>query len=393
MKSSFKKLPGSGAELTVEIPLDEFKTYMDREFSALKAGLAVKGFRKGMAPDEMARQVIGHKQIFDGAAERAIKSTLGKVAEENNWTIIDRPNVEIKDDPKSFSYVATLTLFPEINVAGWKKIAEPLRAELAKKKATLTVTHKEESETIEWLRASRATLSPKNSTSEKGDVVEIDMTSSLGSKSHHDRFVLGEGKFMPGFEEKIIGHAVGEKISFSLTAPADYWKKDLRGKEMHFEVTIAGVSSRRLPEPDDAFAQSVGKFTTLTELTTSIKEGILKEKARHEEEVAIEAIIEGVTKAAAIDVPPVMAERSKVQDTSLTDDAARRKVAMYLTIHALAETMGIHPTEEEVSAEIAKYGAGVKDSEPIDSARLHDYIYERIQQEKVYAELLSTNSH
>ena len=391
MKSSFKKLPGSGAELSVEIDLKEFAGYMDREFARAKGELQVKGFRTGMVPDELARQAIGQKELFDAAAERAVKETLASAAEENKWTIVDRPKVEIKDDPKSFSYVATLALFPDADVTGWKKAAEPHRAELAAKKAALAADPKEVADTIRWIRESRAELAAKTEPAEKGDVVDIMMKSTLGDAPHEDRFVMGEGRFMPGFEEQVMGHAAGEKLAFSLTAPHDYWKEELRGKKIDFEVTLREVFARKIPEADDAFAATLGKFANFAELEKNVAEGIKKEKYQRENESATVAILEDIMKRAAIDVPSVMTERIKAQDANLTDDAAKKKIALHIVIHEIAELEGIQPNDEEVAQGIARHHAGARGAEPIDARKLHDYIYERIQQEKTYAELLGTD--
>ena len=46
MQSSFKKLPESAVELTVDIDLIEFKDYYARAFQAAKQGIEIKGFRK-----------------------------------------------------------------------------------------------------------------------------------------------------------------------------------------------------------------------------------------------------------------------------------------------------------------------------------------------------------
>ncbi len=393
MTSSFKKLPGSGVELSVSIDLAEFKAYMDRAFEARRAELAIKGFRPGMVPESLAREAISPKAVFDDAAERAVKVTLAEAAEANDWTIIDRPRIEIKEDPAAFSYVATLSLFPEVDISGYAKIAEKERAALATKKAALAVTDKELEDALLWLRTSRATLAELATPAAKGNVIDIDMTSSEDTKPHHDRFVLGNGHFMPGFEDKLIGVTAEQTLAFALTGPADYWKESLRGKEITFDVTVNKVFDRVLPPADDTFAQSLGSIKTFEELATNMRAGILAEKAQHEDEAAAQKALEAISDAATIDIPAPMIVRIKEQDPSLTDDAAKRKIAQHLVIYEIAEKEGIQPADDEVAKEIAHYNAGAKGPEPVDAKRLHDYIYERIQQKNVYAQLLGTDSH
>ncbi len=390
MKSTFKKLPASAVELTVDIDLTEFKDYYARAFQAAKAGIEIKGFRKGMAPDDVVNGVIDPKRLFDDAAERAIKTTLTDEAEKNAWTIIDRPVIEIKDTDKSFSYIAKFSIFPEVNIEGFDVIAEKERGTLEKKKEKITVKEDEAKEALAWLQNARAEKKETAEGIQLGHVIEITVKSSFAKEAHDDRFVVGKGRFMAGFEDKLIGKKVGETVAFSITGPADYWNEELRSKDVDFNVTINKVYDQILPELDDAFAEKAGKFKTLAELKESIIGGIREEKAHHEEEATCIAALEAAVKKAVIDIPLPMIEKIREQDKEMTEEIAKQKIAMHLVIYAIADKVGIRPTEEEIQTEIAKYGAGASHREngPIDAKKMHGYIYERLQQKKVYDYIL-----
>ena len=303
MQSSFKKLPESAVELTVDIDLIEFKDYYARAFQAAKQSIEIKGFRKGMAPDAVLEGVLDPKCLFDDAAERAVKATLMDETEKNAWTIIDRPIIEIKDTDKSFSYVAKFSIFPSINIEGFEAIAEKERASLEKKKKDVTVKEEETKDALLWLQKA-------------------------------------------------------------------YKKAD---------EDILPI--------DDAFAMKVGKFATLTELQESITIGIRDEKIHHEEEATCIAALEALAKKAAIEIPRPMIEKIREQDKEMTEEVAKKKIATHLVIYAIADKAGIRPTEDEIRTEIEKYGAGAK-PEGIDAKKIHGYIYERIQQKKVYDYIL-----
>ena len=85
-----------------------------------------------------------------------------------------------------------------------------------------------------------------------------------------------------------------------------------------------------------------------------------------------------------------MIEKIREQDKEMTEEIAKQKIAMHLVIYAIADKVGIRPTEEEIQTEIAKYGAGASHREngPIDAKKMHGYIYERLQQKKVYDYIL-----
>lgn len=370
--------------------LVEFKDYYARAFKAAKAGIEIKGFRKGMAPDAVLEGAIDPKHLFDNAAERAIKETLAGEAEKNAWTIIDRPVIEIKDTDKSFSYVAKFSTFPEVNIEGFDAIAEKERVALEKKKEKITVKEDETKEALTWLQNARAENKETDEPAALGRVIEITVKSSFAKEAHDDRFVVGKGRFMAGFEDKLIGKKAGETIAFSIKGPADYWNEELQNKDVDFEVTINKVYNQILPELDDAFAEKAGKFKTLAELKESIMTGIREEKIHHEEEAACIAALEAAVKKAAIDIPQPMIEKIREQDKEMTEEVAKQKIATHLVIYAIADKAGIRPAEEEIQAEIAKYGAGAMRGEngPIDAKKIHGYIYERLQQKKVYDYIL-----
>jgi len=390
MKSTFKKLPASAVELTVDMDLVEFKSYYARAFQAAKANIEIKGFRKGMAPDAVLEGAIDPKKLFDDAAERAIKTTLTDEAEKNAWTIIDRPVIEIKDTDKSFSYVAKFSIFPEVNIEGFDAIAEKERAALEKKKEKITVKEDETKEALTWLQNARAENKETTEGAQLGRVIEITVKSSFAKEAHDDRFVVGKGRFMVGFEDKLIGKKTGETVAFSIKGPADYWNEELRNKDVDFSVTINKVYDQVLPELDDTFAEKAGKFKTLAELKESIMTGIREEKVHHEEEAACIAALEAAVTKANIDIPNPMVEKIRAQDKEMTEEVAKRKIATHLVIYAIADKAGIRPAEEEIQTEIAKYGAGAMRGEngPIDAKKIHGYIYERLQQKKVYDYIL-----
>ena len=171
MKSTSKKLPNSQLDLTVALNKDEFKEYWDEAFNEALAGIHLKGFRPGMAPREMAEQAVDKDKVFNEAANRAVRYSLQELAEKNHWTIIDKPQLEIDEKNLEFSFHGILTLFPEIKLGNYKKIAKKIFSEKIEVKVDLAEVDK----ALDWLRESR----------KKGDVV-----SEL-----NDEFAKSLGKF------------------------------------------------------------------------------------------------------------------------------------------------------------------------------------------------------
>ncbi len=90
--------------------------------------------------------------------------------------------------------------------------------------------------------------------------------------------VLGEGLFIPGFEEKLEGAKAGDELNFSLKLPSKYHIPKLAGEEVDFSVKVNLVQAREIPSIDDDFAAGIGKFKNLADLKKNLKEGIGHEK-------------------------------------------------------------------------------------------------------------------
>lgn len=68
--------------------------------------------------------------------------------------------------------------------------------------------------------------------------------------------VLGQGGYIPGFEEGIIGHEIGEVFTIDVTFPEDYYAADMAGKAVQFEILINYKTQYDLPDLTDEFVMS-----------------------------------------------------------------------------------------------------------------------------------------
>ena len=83
-----------------------------------------------------------------------------------------------------------------------------------------------------------------------------------GGEAEDFELVLGSGRFIPGFEEQIIGHAAGKKFHINVTFPEDY-SEPLAGKPAVFEITIKSIEEPTMPEVNSEFVvrhTKVGSF-------------------------------------------------------------------------------------------------------------------------------------
>jgi len=100
-------------------------------------------------------------------------------------------------------------------------------------------------------------LTVVNRAAEKGDVVKIDYVGTIdgkefdGGEAKGHQLKLGEGTFIPGFENQLVGLMPGDKKLVEVTFPKDYAKKDLAGKSAEFKTRVVKVKEHTPPKKEE----------------------------------------------------------------------------------------------------------------------------------------------
>ncbi len=343
-----KKLPKSQVEFTLEIPVKDVEVFLDKAAKNISNKVDIKGFRKGKVPYDVLEKTVGKQVLFEEAGQFAIDEAYKKFIEENNISPVDYPKVTVKKmaEGNPISIDVVVSVYPEIELPDYKKIAKEVSK---KRKKDIKVEDKEIDESIKYLQNSRAKEISVSREVKKGDIAEVDFEVRMdgvkieGGDSKNHPVKIGDGKFIPGFEDEILGMKPEEKKEFSLNAPKDYFKKDLAGKKLDFSVKLNNVLEVQLPELNDEFAKSLGGFKDMDELKNSIKEGMLKEKEEKEKNDFRNTLIESIAKEVKADIPDVMIEREldkMIGDMKMDIQQHGLKFEDYL--------LGIKKTEKEI---------------------------------------------
>jgi len=118
-------------------------------------------------------------------------------------------------------------------------------------------------------------------TVEEGDNLVIDFAGTLEDGSTLDGMnasdytlgPIGNAGFIDGFEEGLIGVAIGETVSLDLQFPDPYLNnEDLSGKPVVFEVTIKSKLIDVIPELTDEFVAEISDVDTVDEYRSYVKE-------------------------------------------------------------------------------------------------------------------------
>lgn len=142
---------------------------------------------------------------------------------------------------------------------------------------------------------------PVNGPAQMWDDVVIDYVGTLngeafeGGTDEDFTLSLGSNTFIDGFEEKIVGHSVGETFDIDLTFPESYGNATLAGQDVVFTITLDSIS--RLPELTDELLPEIGtSATTVAEYKEEVKKQLetSNEESRQAslQEAALTALVE-----------------------------------------------------------------------------------------------------
>jgi len=308
----------------------------------LKHHIKVDGFRPGKAPASMVEDKIKPETLLMEAGDHAVQHVYLDYIKESKLEPVGNPEVSIIKIAQGspFIFKAKITILPDVEMTDYKEIAKKIKGK------EISVTEEEVQDSINYLQKTRAKFTLKNDVTEKKDFVEVKYQSKdiENNKEISDKFILGEGGFMKGFEDNIVGMKSGEEKEFSVKFPDNLPRKDLAGKDTTFKVKMVSAQKMELPEINDEFAKQLGSFDTLVALKNSMKEGIMIEKTEEEKQRKRAEILEKIAEKSKFEMPEAMVEYEKQR---LLEDL-KNKITQNIKISFEEYSASIKKTEAEI---------------------------------------------
>ena len=175
-------------------------------------------------------------------------------------------------DYQNFTYSQGLTAegrWEEVRALDYVTLPEDFAA-IPLKKADIEPTEEDiQSLWDNLLESNRIQQPVTGRAAEDGDIANIDYSGTVdgvvftgGTAEGYD-LTLGSGTFIPGFEDQIVGHNIGDSFDVTVTFPEDYGDSTdeagntitLSGKEAVFRVTLNSLAVSVLPEATDAWVE------------------------------------------------------------------------------------------------------------------------------------------
>lgn len=246
----------------IQADKESWKKEQEKAAKKLAENVKLNGYRKGKVPFEEAKKYISQKDIFENSINGILQKSARELVESKDFEkyeeeIFDMPpKVEIsKYTTDEIEFKFSYFLFPKVTVKGYKDI----KLETKKEK----VTDKELEQEIENQLSQNEMMIPKEGSITKGDVAVFDFKGFInnkpfeGGESKNYELKIGSNRFIPGFEDQMIGMKAGESKDINVTFPKDYHEKKYAGKPAKFEVKLHVVNDVKKPEFNDEFVKSL----------------------------------------------------------------------------------------------------------------------------------------
>ena len=270
---------GLKRQFVVKLPAQELDQKLDQRLRQLSATMRLPGFRPGKVPLPLLKKRYGGS-VMGEILEQAVQDSSSRALAERGLRPATMPKIEITafGEGTDLEYTLALELLPDIKPIDFATLdLERLKAEVSDETVEQTVERMRE-------RAKRTEPVDPPRPAATGDVVVIDFEGRVdgelfaGGEAKDFPLELGSNRFIPGFEEQLVGAGAGEARTVEVSFPADYPAENLAGKAASFAVTVKEVRAPVLAALDDAFAKATG-FDTLEALRKAVREQIERDYA------------------------------------------------------------------------------------------------------------------
>ena len=264
MEVTETKVEGLSRTYQIKVPAAELQQKLEARIEEIRPQMRLKGFRPGKVPASHIRKMFG-KSIMGELVEGLVQESNQKAIEDAEVRPASDPHIhmdsemeEVLEGKADLAYHMHLDVMPEFEPA------DPAEIEIERPVAELPEEDIEEALANLAEQNTQFEARGKTAKARDGDAVVIDFVGKIdgepfeGGSAEGQAVVIGADRFIPGFEEQLVGVKAGQDTEISVTFPEDYPADHLAGKDAVFEVKVEEVREPKPPEMDDEFAKGLG---------------------------------------------------------------------------------------------------------------------------------------
>jgi trigger factor len=374
---------GLKREYRVVVPATDLEARVNERLDDLKGRVQLRGFRPGKVPVAHLKKIYG-KSAMAEVIEAAVREANNKIVSDNGLKLATEPKVVLPSEEgavegviagkSDLAYTVEMEILPPITLMDFKTMKlERLRAD---------VTEAEIDQALQALADQNKPFAAKAEGAANGDRVTISFQGTMdgkpfdGGSGEDVPMLLGSGRFIPGFEEHLVGLKPGESKTFDIKFPENYPAPALAGRDATFAVAVKTVEAPGEVNLNDDFAKTLG-LDSLSKLRDALRERIERDHAAASRQKLKRALLDQLDAHHKFEPPPSLVEQEfnnvwsaiendlKQQGRSFADEGtteekareeyraiAERRVRLGLVIADIGEKNNINVTEEQLRAAI-----------------------------------------
>ena len=362
-------------EVEFKIASEEVIQETKKVFQEVQREAQLPGFRKGRVPADLVWEKF-RPDIRQKTIEDILRKFIFDFITEKKISLAATPRVkEIKfefEQPMSFRI--EVERHPSVTVKAYKGIK-------VKTRPTEVSEQELAQEMKNWQERSARIVPSLRERVEKQHFVLLNYEMAIAGQrldnftARNQLIMVDNPENIAGLSAGLIGMRRNEKKVIPITFPGEYPQKELAGKTADLTVEVLDIKEKRIPEQDDELAKECG-FSSLAEMRQKVKEFLQYQKEHENKHYIQQQIFDEILRENKLPLPPsVVAEEQEIlrkqtekylqqQGIGQPDiqkekekmeekiaEEARRRVALYYCLVAIADQENIRVSEEDLEKE------------------------------------------
>ncbi|OIO71304.1 MAG: trigger factor [Zetaproteobacteria bacterium CG1_02_53_45] len=300
-----KTLANNEHQVHVTVPQGEYDRVYALQMNKLATKAKLPGFRPGKTPAHVIKKQFGAKLHEDTISE-LIQAHYITAIESSGLNPAVQPVLDIPatQPAEGFEFTMKVTTMPEVKLADLSKLVFD--------ETTVNVEEADVEQVIERLMKSQVKFEIEAERAAViGDQLHIDFVGSIdgeefaGGKGEDVPLVLGEGRFIPGFEEQLAGKKAGDDVMIEVTFPEAYQAAHLAGKAASFATNVKSVGKPLVAGNEDELAAMVG-FESGTALRDDARNRLSEEAEQASFSTTRDAALDALIAANDMELPETL---------------------------------------------------------------------------------------
>ena len=308
IQTEVKELGAHEYQVHVVVPQGEYDRIYQEQVVKLSRQAKLPGFRPGKTPSSHLKQQFGPK-LHEETVSELVQTHYVAAIESSGLIPAVQPMLDIPaiQPDSGFEFTMKVTTWPTVDLADLSTLSFDA--------TTVEAGESDINAVIERLQKSQVTFEIEaERKAENGDQLHIDFVGMIdgeefeGGKGEDVPLVLGEGRFIPGFEEQLIGAVAGDEVTVEVTFPDDYQAAHLAGKAASFATVVKSVGKPERAEDEDGLAKMLN-FESAADLREDAQVRLNEEAEQGSYTATRDAALDALLAAHEMTLPEALLEQ------------------------------------------------------------------------------------